>query len=611
MFEAKFQSFAAADKPVDSAARVKALRALLKNQTLDGFLVPRADCHQNEYVPANAERLAWLTGFAGSAGFAIVTQREAAIFVDGRYTIQVRQEVDTHTLTPLDIAEIAPSAWLAARVTGGARIGYDPWLHTSAQIERFRTALAVKEATLVAVEENPIDMLWTDRPGEPCGPLSLYPARLAGETSKAKIRRLRGRLDGADAMLLSDPHAIAWAFNIRGADVAHTPIPLCFALLRKTGAPTLFIDLAKIDARTRKALEKFLVIEPPTVLPDALARLGAERATVLFDSATAPEKLVAALREAGGVAKLADDPASLPKAIKNDAELGGARAAHVRDGLALSRFLAWFAEAAPRGGLTEISAAQALETFRRDNDDPDGVLRDISFPTISAFGPHAAIPHYRVSEKSNRAIGKGVYLVDSGAQYLDGTTDVTRTVVVGRASKQLREHYTRVLKGHIAIARAVFPKGASGAQIDAFARRALWEAGLDFDHGTGHGVGAYLSVHEGPQRISRLGVTPLHPGMILSNEPGYYRAGEYGIRLENLVIVEKREIRGAERDMYGFETITLAPFDLECIEPKLLAPEEIAWLDAYHARVRATLSPLADPATRKWLRAATRKLSAR
>lgn len=611
MFEAKFQSFADVVAPVDSAARVKALRALLKKQGLDGFLVPRADRHQNEYVPANAERLAWLTGFAGSAGFAIVTQREAAIFVDGRYTIQVRQDVDTRTFAPLDIADIAPSKWLAGHISPGARIGYDPWLHTCAQIERFQRALADRDATLVAVDENPIDALWKDRPAEPCGLVSIYPTRLAGETANARIRRLRRVLDGAEAMLLSDPHAIAWTFNIRGADVAHTPIPLCFALLPKTGAPTLFIDPAKLDARTRKTLEKFLRLQPPDALLDTLAHLGRDGATLLFDSATAPEKLVATLRGAGGTARLVDDPASLPKAVKNAAECAGARAAHVRDGLALTRFLAWFSETAPRGGLTEISAAQALETFRRENGDPDGALRDISFPTISAFGPHAAIPHYRVTEKSDLPIGKGVYLVDSGAQYLDGTTDVTRTVIVGRAPKQFRDHYTRVLKGHIAIARAVFPKGASGAQIDAFARRALWEAGLDFDHGTGHGVGAYLSVHEGPQRISRLGTTPLQPGMILSNEPGYYRAGEYGIRLENLVIVEKRDITGAEREMYGFETITLAPFDLACIEPKLLAPEEVAWLDAYHARVRATLSPFADAATRRWLRTATRKLSAR
>lgn len=604
MFEAKFQSFADAASSHDSAARVAALRAALTRQNLDGYLLPRADAHQNEYVPKSAERLAWLTGFTGSAGFAIVLRTGAAIFVDGRYTIQVRQEIDGALFKALDIAETAPAQWLAAHAREVARIGYDPWLHTSGQIERFAKALEGKGVELVALEANPIDQLWTDRPAEPVGPVALHPPRYAGETTASKIKKLKERLAGADALLMSDPHSICWAFNIRGADVAHTPIALCFALLPKEGAPRLYIDDAKLDAKTRAALEKIVSLRAPAALVDDLAEAGKGGETVLFDAATAPVKLVETLRAAGGKPRVADDPAALPKAIKNKAELNGARAAHSRDGAALTRFLAWFAAAAPKGGLTEISAAEALETFRRETGD----LRDISFPTISAFGEHAAIPHYRVTEKSNLKIGKGVYLVDSGAQYLDGTTDVTRTVVVGRASRQLREHYTRVLKGHIAIARAVFPKGVSGAQLDAFARRPLWEAGLDFDHGTGHGVGAYLSVHEGPQRISRLGMTPLQPGMILSNEPGYYRAGEYGIRLENLVIVEKREIAGAEREMYGFETITLAPFDLNCVEPRLMSAEEIAWLNAYHARVRKTLSPLVDAATRKWLRAATQAI---
>lgn len=604
MFEAKFQSFADAASSLDSAARVSALRAELTRQNLDGFLLPRADAHQNEYVPKSAERLAWLTGFTGSAGFAIVLENEAAIFVDGRYVIQVRQEIDGKIFKPIDIAETAPPQWLAEHAREGARIGYDPWVHTSGQIERFAKAVEGRNIALVALDSNPVDALWADRPAEPLGPIAIHPPRYAGEAATAKIRKLRASLKGADALLMSDPHAICWAFNIRGADVAHTPIALGFALLPKEGAPTLYVDEAKLDAKTRAALEKFLAIRAPDALIDDLAQAGGRGETVMFDNATAPVKLVEALRAAGGKPRVTDDPAALPKAIKNRAELAGAREAHIRDGAALTRFLAWFAEAAPKGGLTEITAAEALETFRRENGD----LRDISFPTISAFGPHAAIPHYRVTEKSNLRIGKGVYLVDSGAQYLDGTTDVTRTVVVGRASKQFRDHFTRVLKGHIAIARAVFPKGVSGAQLDAFARRPLWEAGLDFDHGVGHGVGAYLSVHEGPQRISKLGTTPLQPGMILSNEPGYYRAGEYGIRLENLVIVEKREIAGAEREIYGFETITLAPFDLNCVEPKLMSGEEIAWLNAYHAHVRKTLSPLVDAKTKKWLREATQAI---
>ena len=607
MFEAKFQSFADPAAANQSAARIHMLRNELERRGLDGFLVPRADAHQNEYVPKSAERLAWLTGFTGSAGFTVVLATKAAIFVDGRYVIQVRGEIDLRVMTPLDVSVVAPPAWIAENTAAGARIGYDPWLHTSSQIERFRKALEGKNVTLVPLEDNPIDSIWLDRPAEPCGKVTPYPSRLAGETVSAKIKRLRAQFGEADAALLSDPHAIAWTFNMRGADVAHTPIALCFALLPKSGQPSLFIDLAKIDSKTRKVLEKNLALCPSTALFEALKRLGREGASVLIDAATAPSKLVDMLREAGGKPKIVADPASIPKAVKNLSELACAREAHIRDGLALTRFLAWFSATAPKGGLTEISAAQALETFRREGGD----LRDISFPTISAFGEHAAIPHYRVTEKSNLAIGRGVYLVDSGAQYLDGTTDVTRTVAIGRPSKQFREHYTRVLKGHIAIARAVFPKGATGAQLDAFARRPLWEAGLDFDHGTGHGVGLYLSVHEGPQRISRLDTTPLQPGMILSNEPGYYRAGEYGIRLENLVIVEKREIPGGEREMYGFETITLAPFDLASIDSRFLTPAEIDWLDAYHARVRQTLSPRADAATRAWLRSATRKLLAR
>ena len=604
MFDAKFQTFADLSSSADSAARVDALREALARQKVDGFLVPRADAHQNEYVPKCAERLAWLTGFTGSAGFAIVLQKEAAIFVDGRYVIQVRQEIDGKVFQPLDISEVAPSQWLAEHAGEGARIGYDPWVHTSGQIERFANACKARGIELVALDANPIDALWTDRPETPTGRVMPHPPRYAGETATAKIRKLRAAMKDADAALLSDPHAICWAFNIRGADVAHTPIVLAFALLPKEGAPTLYVEDAKLDLKMRTTLEKFLTLRAPEALVDDLAEAGRRGETVLFDAATAPAKLVETLRAAGGKARVAEDPAALPKAIKNKTELEGAREAHIRDGAALTRFLAWFAEAAPKGALTEIAAAKALETFRREHGD----LRDISFPTISAFGEHAAIPHYRVSEKSNLKIGKGVYLVDSGAQYQDGTTDVTRTVVIGRASKQLKDHFTRVLKGHIAIARAVFPKGVSGAQLDAFARRHLWEAGLDFDHGVGHGVGSYLSVHEGPQRISKLGTTPLVPGMILSNEPGYYRAGEYGIRLENLVIVEKREIPGAEREMYGFETITLAPFDLNCVEPKLMTEEEIVWLNDYHARVRKTLLPLVDPKTRKWLREATRAI---
>src|SRR5208283_2493938 len=605
MFEAKFQSFTDTERGVDTGAKLKTLRARLSVLGLDGFIVPRADEHQNEYVAPCSERLAWLTGFSGSAGVAVVLKKEAAIFVDGRYVLQVKQEIDAKLFAAQELTATPPARWLADRVERGARIGYDPLVHTNRQIDAFAKALAAKRAELVPIEPNPIDEIWTDRPAAPLGPVWLHPTRLAGKSVLEKLAELRRVFAGANALLLSDPHSIAWTFNIRGSDVAHTPIALAFALIPARGAPTLYVDGRKIRGEVREALEKILVIAPAQNLRGDLVELGEKRKTVLFDQATAPVLLVEALREAGGKPRLVEDPAALPKAVKNPRELAGIRTAHVRDGAALTRFLAWFEKEAVKGELTEIAAAQALETFRRES----GLLRDISFPTISAFGPHAAIPHYRVTERSNLKIERGIYLVDSGGQYLDGTTDVTRTVAVGYAARPVREHFTRVLKGHIAIAAAVFPKGVTGAQLDAMARRPLWEAGLDFDHSVGHGVGAYLGVHEGPQRIAKMGHTPLEPGMILSNEPGYYRAGEYGIRLENLVVVERREIKGAEREMLGFETITLAPFDLNLVEPSLLAPEEADWLNAYHARVRNTLSPLVDVETRSWLKKATRRLS--
>ncbi len=603
MFDSHFQTFDETADPSLGAPRLKMLRAQLKAMGLDGFLVPRADAHQNEYVAPCEERLAWLTGFTGSAGFALVLDDKAALFADGRYTIQAREQVNSKAFAIVALGEVSPSDWLATNVKKGARVGYDPWRHTGGQIARFEAAAKKAGANLVAVDENPIDLLWSDRPAPPLGRVVLHPKKYAGEAAETKLKRVAKALS-ADALLVSDPHALAWAFNLRGADVAHTPIALGYALIPRRGKPRLFLDPEKFSARTALALAKLAQVAPPSALPETLKALGAKKQKILFDSATAPERLTRLFTEAGGQAEAGTDPIALMKARKNATELAGARVAHLRDGVAMARFLCWFDAKAPRGRLSEIAAAQALETFRRDS----GALRDISFPTISAAGPHAALPHYRVTEKSNARIGKGVYLVDSGAQYLDGTTDVTRTLAVGRASKEARRANTLVLKGHIAIACAVFPKGTSGAQIDSFARRPLWEAGLDFDHGTGHGVGSYLSVHEGPQRISKLGATALEPGMILSNEPGYYREGAFGIRIENLVAVEPRDIPGAEREMLGFETLTLVPIDLRLIEPKLLTDAEKAWLNAYHAKVRAALSPFLDPTERAWLTQATGRL---
>ena len=603
MFDSQFQTFDETADPSLGASRVKKLRAALKSQSLDGFLVPRADAHQNEYVAPCEERLAWLTGFTGSAGFAIVLSNKAALFVDGRYTVQAREQVDAKIFALVGIGEISPSEWLAKEARKGSRIGYDPWLHTPAQVARFKAAAEIAGATLVAATDNPIDAIWTDRPAPPLGAVTLHARKYAGETAEKKLEQIAKTLS-ADSLLVSDPHALAWAFNLRGADVAHTPIALGFALISRRGKPQLFIEPAKLSDKIAKSLAALAELAPPAALPARLAALGAKKQSLAYDSATAPSALIQAFTDAGGALPRGAEPIAAMKARKNATELAGARAAHLRDAIAMARFLCWFDATAPRGKLTEIDAAQALETFRRDS----GHLRDISFPTISAFGPHAALPHYRVTEKSNVRIGKGVYLVDSGAQYFDGTTDITRTLVVGRPTKAARAANTLVLKGHIAIARAVFPRGTSGAQLDSFARRPLWEAGLDFDHGTGHGVGSYLSVHEGPQRISKLGGVALEPGMILSNEPGYYREGAFGIRIENLVAVEERKIDGAERPMLGFETLTQVPIDLRLIEPKLLAVEEKAWLNAYHAGVRAALAPHLDAKERVWLRQATSRI---
>jgi Xaa-Pro aminopeptidase len=605
-FESLFQSFAGAGGHGQGAERVAALRAELAARGLAGFLVPRADRQQNEYVPASDERLLWLTGFSGSAGLAIVLAESAALFVDGRYTSQAPVQVDTSVFSVVNIAETSPAAWIEAHLRSGERLGFDPWLHTPGAIAPWTKACAAVGGELAPSPGNPIDAIWPDRPPEPLGAVTSHAERFAGESAADKLERARADIGNADGLLVSDAHNVAWLFNIRGADVAHTPLPLCFAYLPKVGKPALFADARKLSNEMRELLSETADIEEPARLASFVESLGNAKARVAFDSATAPSMLTRTLTDAGGEPSLGPDPITLMKARKNETELAGSRAAHLRDGVAMTRFLAWFDAEAPEGRVTEILAAQALETFRRET----GRLREISFGTIAAAGPNAAMPHYGVSENSNRAVAKGLFLIDSGGQYEDGTTDITRTIAVGRPGKTMRDRFTRVLKGHIAVARAVFPKGTTGAHIDAFARQALWRAGLDFDHGTGHGVGSYLSVHEGPQRISKAGATPLAPGMIISNEPGYYAPDRFGIRIENLVVVEPRGIKGAEREMLGFETLSLAPIDTRAIEPKLLDDEEITWLDDYHARVRETLSPLLDSKTRAWLKRATRRLKA-
>ncbi len=580
--------------------RLIALRAALASRGLDGFLVPRADEHLGEYVPASAERLAWLTGFTGSAGLAIVLRERAAVWSDGRYTLQLEQQTDGALWERLHVTETPPEGW-ARQHAAGRKIGYDPWLVPPEGLRRFTGV------EMVAVETNPVDEIWADRPAPPLAPALPHPIEYTGEDSRAKRERLAQTLAeaGQDAAVLSDPASLAWLFNLRGTDVDFCPIALGYALLFADATATIFMAPEKLPAVTREFLGNQVALADRAELPAALAALAGK--TVRLDQATQPAWFKSTLEAAGAKIAEAADPVALPRAQKNSTEIAGSRAAHLRDGVAVTRFLAWLAAAAPGGTETEISAADNLLAQRAQG----ALFKGESFPAISGAGPNGAIIHYRVTPESNRAIRPNeVFLIDSGGQYLDGTTDITRTVWTGPepAPAGVKDHVTRVLAGHIALARAVFPEGVAGTHLDAFARNALWQAGLDYDHGTGHGVGSYLSVHEGPAGISRQAKpVPLHPGMILSNEPGYYLPGEYGIRLENLLLVQPADFAEQKRKFLRFETLTLAPFDRALINPSLLSPEALAWLNAYHLRVRDELSPhLAEaPEVLAWLAAAT------
>jgi Xaa-Pro aminopeptidase len=601
-----FQTFDTPTDPSVGRPRLAALKAELARRGLDGFLIPRADAHQGEYVPPCDCRLQWLTGFAGSAGVAAVLGDAAAIFIDGRYTLQVRDEVDCALFEPHHLIEAPPADWLAARLKPGMKLGFDPMLHTLNGTRRLRQVCAAAGAELVAVSDNPVDAVWADRPAAPIGAVSLQPMDKAGEEARDKITRIAAAVAkaGADAVVITQPDSIAWLFNIRGSDVMHTPIPLSFAVLSARGEAQLFIDGRKLSNTVRDTLATLTDIAEPSGFLAALTALGTAGQSVLVDPDLAGEAIATCITSAGGKLVEGPDPVLLPKAIKNPVEIAGARAAHLRDAAAFARFLCWLDEHAPSGTLDEISAAEALERFRVDT----GVLKDISFDSISGAGANGAICHYRVNRQSNIKIPVGrPYLIDSGGQYEDGTTDITRTIAVGEMTAEMKRHFTLVLKGHIGIATARFPVGTTGAQLDTLARIALWKAGLDYDHGTGHGVGSFLSVHEGPQRIAKTGTQPLRPGMILSNEPGYYPAGEYGIRIENLELVtEARDIAHGERPMLGFETLTLAPIDRRLVEPALLTAEERDWLNRYHARVNEEVGPYLDARTRIWLEAATK-----
>jgi Xaa-Pro aminopeptidase len=592
-----------ARQPVST--RLAALRKELAAQKLDGFLVPRADEHQGEYVPKRAERLAWISNFTGSAGLAIVLKDKAAVFVDGRYTIQVREQVDAQLFEIRHLINEPQEAWIAANLKKGEVLGFDPWLITPDAAQRYREAARKAGAELKVVDRNPLDAAWADQPPEPIAPVWPQETQHAGQSAADKRQLIARKLKekGQDAAVISAPDSLAWLLNIRGGDVPRTPFALGYAIIDKEGKVDLFIDPRKLTQEARAHLGNEVAVQSKSGFLSALDTLGRGGATVAVDAMTAGVAISDRLKAAGAKPAIGEDACALPKACKNLVEIEGARSAHRRDGAAVSQFLHWLSIEAPKGGLDEIVAAERLAAFRRQGE----LFRDFSFDTISAAGPNGAICHYKVTESSNRPIPVNwLYLVDSGAQYLDGTTDITRTIAVGQVSAEMKDRFTRVLKGHIALATTRFPRGTTGSALDSIARRPLWEVGLDYDHGTGHGVGSYLSVHEGPQRISKMpNRVPLEVGMIVSNEPGYYKDGEYGIRIENLVTVIEDK---AHSGMLCFETLTLAPIDLEAIDRTLLTADEVAWLNAYHKRVRETIAPLVDKATAKWLEGATRAI---
>ena len=593
-----FQTFDSPASPAQGPGRLALLRAQLAKSGLQGYLIPRADAHQGEYVASRDERLQWVTGFTGSAGFCIVLPQVAGVFIDGRYRTQVKLQVDLAHFTPVPWPETKPGPWILEHLSAGV-IGFDPWLHTADEIEKIQAALQGSNVTLRATDDL-VDAIWPDQPQAPQGKVFVHPDTLAGETAATKRARLAVGLQvaGQEAAVLTLPDSICWLLNIRGADVPKNPVVQAFAILSNTGGVDLFIDPSKMGADVKAHLGAAVNLLDPSAFMPALKAL---RGPVRVDKTTAP----LAVSDLIDQTVWSDDPCRLPKACKNVGEIAGMREAHLRDGAAVVEFLAWLDAQTPKGGLTEIAVVQALEGFRRATN----ALHDISFDTICGAGPNGAIMHYRVTDESNRAIGQNeLLLVDSGGQYRDGTTDITRTIAVGDPGAEARACFTRVLQGVIAISRARWPRGLAGRDLDPLARQALWMAGQDFNHGTGHGVGAFLSVHEGPQRLSRISEVPLEPGMILSNEPGYYREGAFGIRLENLIVVQVAEAMGDLRDQLSFETLTFAPFDRRLIDTHQLSAGERDWLNAYHAQVLAHLTPRLSAFALAWARQACEAL---
>jgi Xaa-Pro aminopeptidase len=592
----------------DYPTRLAALRAELKKHRLDGCIVPMTDEYMNEYVPDSAKRIRFLSGFAGSAGLIIVLQDKAAFFTDGRYTLQAGKQLPPGMFELHDTATLSPSDWVRQNLKAGQKLGYDPWLHPVAAVERYKTAAAKADAYLEAMASNPVDAVWADRPAAPAAPIYVHELTYAGVPSVEKRRQIAGDMNKTQlqAAMITDAASIAWLLNVRGDDVPHTPLPLSFAILHADATVDWYVDLRKITPELHKMLDQGIRMHTPQALATGLDALGKKHALVRVDPQGSPSWIVDRLRGAGAKLEQGADVCELPKACKNATELNGMRAAHRRDGAALSKFLHWVDMNAPTGKITEMDAEKALRDFRASNN----LFRDLSFDTISGVGPNGAVIHYHATEVTNRKLeANTLYLIDSGGQYLDGTTDVTRTVALGAPSDEMRDRFTRVLKGHIALASIRFPVGTTGQELDALARQYLWAAGVDYNHGTGHGVGCFLGVHEGPQNIARRSsrdAVALRPGMVVSNEPGYYKAGHYGIRIENLqVVTEPETLAGGELPLLGFETLTFAPIDRRLVVVAMLSPQERDWLNAYHRKVFEIVSPQLEGEALKWLEAAT------
>lgn len=604
-----FQSYTDEMSAGQTDERLADFRKVLKKNKLDGFLMQRADEFLNEYVPEYAERVAWLTGFTGSTAQAVILADKAALFVDGRYTLQARNELNAELYETCPIIDVKPYDWIKEHCKSGASIGFDPKIHSIASIEQLKKKLDKLDIKLVPVDSNPVDAIWEDQPLPPMTPVSVHPLKFAGIKPDEKIADVQQTLKdgGIDHTIITQADSIAWLLNVRGRDVAHTPLALSFLIMHAGKKPELFIDKDKLNATTKKHLDKYVRVQGIDNLEAQLTQLTKKKAKVQIDKNRSSYRFLMQLESEKCEIINKADPCTLPKAIKNQKEIEGARQAHERDGVAMCRFLAWLDANSETGEVDEITASKKLEQCRTETK----ALKEISFDTISGAGPNGAIIHYRVTESTNRKLKPGsLYLVDSGGQYQDGTTDITRTIAIGSPTKEMCTRFTQVLKGMINVSIARFPEGTKGSTLDILARLALWKAGVDYAHGTGHGVGSYLSVHEGPQGIHSVSTVKIQPGMIISNEPGYYKENKYGIRIENLILATEPEaIKSGEKDMMGFETLTLAPIDIRLIDASLLTDEELDWLNAYHTRVRKVISPHLNKDEKSWLKAATAAIS--